>query len=129
MLYSELEPVPKGAESQSGAGEKYKEKGRQLGWARHQALRSRTCCRCPGPSEVHLGGPGERGSVPLGPRPLPPGRGSRGRRQYLAQPTEGYVEGQGEEVLHQLFKSFGQVLELLFLQAEPQQNPSCNAES
>lgn len=58
-----------------------------------------------------------------------PRQRERGRRQYLAQPAEGYVEGQGEEVLHQLFKSFGQVLELLFLQAEPQQNPSCNAES
>lgn len=58
-----------------------------------------------------------------------PRQRERGGRQYLAQPAEGYVEGQGEEVLHQLFKSFGQVLELLFLQAEPQQNPSCNAES
>jgi len=58
-----------------------------------------------------------------------PRQKKRGRRQYLAQPAEGYVEGQGEEVLYQLLKSFGQVLELLFLQAEPQQNPSCNAES
>lgn len=63
-----------------------------------------------------------------GPGPAP-GQGEQCRQQYLAQPTEGYVEGQGEEVLHQLFKSFGQILELLFLQAEPQQNPSCNAES
>lgn len=51
------------------------------------------------------------------------------RWQYLAQPAERYVKGQREDVLHQLFKSFGQVLELLFLQAEPQQNLSCNAES
>lgn len=31
VLYNELEPVPRGAGSQLGAGEKCREKGKQLG--------------------------------------------------------------------------------------------------
>lgn len=82
--------------------------------------------QCPGLIGVPLVGL-EDGVCAATAQPSP--RQERGRRQYLAQPAEGHIEGQGEEVLHQLFKGFGQVLELLFLQTESQQNPSCNAES
>lgn len=94
MLYNELEPVPGGAGSQPGTGEKCREKGRHLRWARHQALRPGTvCCRCPGPSELSLGGPGDRGSVLLGPGPLPPGRGSQAGGSTLRSPLKGMLRG------------------------------------